>query len=379
MSRMMFIHQMKVAFKKKINGTCSPLCFLLICSVTSSSAIYTSSVMAKSNAPRVEVQETEIRPIIKKVELSGTVTSPRVSQISTSVEGLVKDILFDSGATVKEGELLLTLDPEIEQAALAQSEARVAQSFAELTDAKRRLAIAKNLAKRAHGTKNEVDARLTEIEIDKATLAGSKAQQARMAAILKRYKLKAPFTGVISKKMAEVGQWVTPGTAVFELVEMQGLRIDIPVPQQYYGHLQKGATISLQFEALSTHQIAAEINAIIPISDPDARTFTLRVRPKDNELAITPGMSARATIRFDTGKKNVVVNRDALIRYPDGRVIVWVLENDGDQIRVKERKIEIGLAFDQFVQVLSGLQAGDQVVTHGNEALRDGQVVRRDG
>ena len=379
MSRVMFIYKVKAAFKEKKKRTCLSLCFLLICCVTSSTVLDPTLTLAKSNAPRVEVQETKIRPIIKKVELSGTVTSPRVSQISTSVEGLVKDILFDSGAIVKEGDLLLTLDPEIEQAVLAQAEARVAQSLAELTDAERRLTIAKNLAKRAHGTKNDVDARLTEIEIDKAALAGSKAQRARMAAILKRYKLKAPFAGVISKKMAEVGQWVTPGTAVFELVEMQGLRIDIPVPQQYYGHLQKGATISLQFEALSTSQLASEINAIIPISDPDARTFTLRVRPKDKALAITPGMSARATIRFDTGEKNVVVNRDALIRYPDGRVIVWVLEHDGEQTRVKERKIEIGLAFDQFVQVLSGLKAGDQVVTHGNEALRDGQVVRRDG
>ena len=379
MSRVMFIYKVKAAFKEKKKRTCLSLCFLLICCVTSSTVLDPTLTLAKSNAPRVEVQETKIRPIIKKVELSGTVTSPRVSQISTSVEGLVKDILFDSGAIVKEGDLLLTLDPEIEQAVLAQAEARVAQSLAELTDAERRLTIAKNLAKRAHGTKNEVDARLTEIEIDKAALAGSKAQRARMAAILKRYKLKAPFAGVISKKMAEVGQWVTPGTAVFELVEMQGLRIDIPVPQQYYGHLQKGATISLQFEALSTSQLASEINAIIPISDPDARTFTLRVRPKDKALAITPGMSARATIRFDTGEKNVVVNRDALIRYPDGRVIVWVLEHDGEQTRVKERKIEIGLVFDQFVQVLSGLKAGDQVVTHGNEALRDGQVVRRDG
>ncbi len=334
------------------------------------------SVMAEPNAPRVEVQKVRIQPIFRKVELSGTVTSPRVSQISTSVEGLVKDVFFDSGASVKEGQLLLTLDPEIQDAALAQSTARVAQSEAELTDAKRRLGIAKDLAKRSHGPKNQVDDRLAEIQIDSAALDSSKANQTRLAAILERHKLTAPFTGVISKKMAEIGQWVTPGTAVFELVDMKDLRIDVPVPQQYYVQLKQGADISIQFEALPDTVMPANIGAIIPVSDTDARTFTLRVVPKNKQLPITPGMSARVTIKLETGQKNVTVNRDALIRYPDGRVIVWVLEKDGDKTSVKERRVEIGLAFDQYVQVLSGLKEGDQVVVRGNEALRDGQTVQ---
>ncbi len=338
--------------------------------------LQTPIVMANSNAPRVEVQKVRIQPIFRKVELSGTVTSPRVSQISTEVEGLVKDMFFDSGTSVKAGELLLTLDPEIQDAALAQSAARVAQSKAELKDAKRRLRIAKDLAKRSHGPKNQVDDRLAEIQIDSAALDSSKAEQTRIAAILERHKLKAPFAGIISKKMAEIGQWVTPGTAVLELVDMQDLRIDVPVPQQYYVQLKQGADISIQFEALPDTVMPANIGAIIPVSDIDARTFTLRVLPKNKQLPITPGMSARVTISLDTGQKNVAVNRDALIRYPDGRVIVWVLEKDGDKTSVKERKVEIGLAFDQYVQILSGLKEGDQVVIRGNEALRDGQTVQ---
>jgi membrane fusion protein (multidrug efflux system) len=87
-------------------------------------------------------------------------------------------------------------------------------------------------------------------------------------------------------------------------------------------------------------------------------------------------MSARVLIDLDTGKRVVAVNRDALIRYPDGRVTVWVLKEAGDETSVTERRIQIGLAFDGMVQVLSGLKEGDRVVVRGNESLREGQTVR---
>ncbi|ODR95497.1 hypothetical protein AUC70_00740 [Methyloceanibacter stevinii] len=79
---------------------------------------------------------------------------------------------------------------------------------------------------------------------------------------------------------------------------------------------------------------------------------------------------------LDTGARDVVVSRDALIRYPDGRITVWVVQNDGDKTSVTERRVEIGLAFDGLVQVLSGLKEGERVVVRGNESLREGQAVQ---
>lgn len=331
---------------------------------------------AQALVPPVETEVVRLAPVVRKLELSGTVTSPHASQISTSVEGLVSAVHFDSGAHIKEGDLLLELDSELEDAAYHQAEAQVAQAAAEVEDAKRRLGIAVKLAKRDYGPKNEVEARWAEVEIDTATLDSHKAELKRRAAILKRHKLPAPYDGVISKRMAEVGQWVEPGTAVFELVAMHGFRIDMPVPQDYYARLREGAEIFVEIDALPGEDIPAKISALIPVSDPDARTFTLRVLPERDDIPITPGMSARVTINLDTGKRDVVVSRDALIRYPDGRITVWVIEEDGDKMSVTERRVEIGLAFDGVVQVLSGLKDGDRVVVRGNESLREGQTVR---
>jgi len=250
------------------------------------------------------------------------------------------------------------------------------QAAAEVKDAQRRLGIAESLAKRKYGPQNAVEAGQAEIEIDGATHDSFVADQKRHAAILARHRLPAPFDGVISKRMVEVGQWVEPGTAVFELVAMRDFRIDVPVPQDYYARLRNGAEVSVELDALPGETIPAKIGALIPVSDPDARTFTLRVLPQRDDIPITPGMSARVMINLDTGKRDLVVSRDALIRYPDGRITVWVIAEDGDTMSVTEKRIEIGLAFDGLVQVHSGLKDGDRVVVRGNESLREGQTVR---
>jgi membrane fusion protein (multidrug efflux system) len=337
---------------------------------------YSQTPARAQPVPPVETETVRSSPVIRKLELSGSVSSPNQSQISTLVPGLVSKVHFDSGANVKEGDLLLELDSELEEAAYEQAVAQTEQAAGEVKDAKRRLDIAASLAKRQYGPQNEVDARSAEVEIDVATHDGYRAEQKRRAVILDRHKLKAPFDGVISKRMVEVGQWVTPGTAVFELVAMKNFRIDVPVPQYYYARLREGADVAIEVDTLPGEEIPAKIGALIPVSDPDARTFTLRVLPTRDNIPITPGMSARVLVDLDTGAHDVVVSRDALIRYPDGRITVWVVNTEGDKLSVTERRIEIGLAFDGLVQVLSGLKEGERVVVRGNESLREGQAVR---
>ena len=262
-----------------------------------------TSVEAQA-VPPVETELVREAPVVRKLELSGTVTSPHASQVSTSVEGLVSAVHFDSSARVKQGDLLLELDTELEEAAYAQAEAHTAQAAAEVEDAKRRLRIAESLAKRDYGPKNEVEARQAEVEIDTATHDSFKAEQKRRMALLARHKLPAPYDGVISERMVEVGQWVEPGTAVFELVAMRDFRVDVPVPQDYYARLREGAEVEIEIDSLPGETVPAKIGALIPVSDPDARTFTLRVLPMRDDIPITPGMSARVLVNLDTGKRD---------------------------------------------------------------------------
>lgn len=340
-----------------------------------------AGVQAQGGGVPVSTTRAEIAPVINTVRLSGTVVAPRSSKISTSLGGLVETVAVDLGDRVSQGDVLVRLDRDLARHELARAEASVDEAEAELADARREVRVGQRLAERGNLPQNELDAREAQVAVNRAALARLEAEAARERERLARRTITAPFAGVVAQKATEAGEWVSPGTTVVELVATDGLWVDIPVPQAYYPELREGTPVTLHFDALPEQRFEAERVALAPVSDPTARTFTLRVRPAQKDLPLTPGMSARATLRLATGEKGVIIPRDAVIRYPDGRTTVWRLktESDGDREggpTVTERQVQLGRAFDGRVHVRSGLAEGARIVVRGNEALREGQRVR---
>ncbi|ODR99979.1 hypothetical protein AUC68_02415 [Methyloceanibacter methanicus] len=168
---------------------------LALAAVCVAAAAYPDAPADAQPVPPVETETVHKSPVIRKLELSGSVSSPHASQISTLVAGLVSTVHFDSGAFVKKGDLLLELDSELEEAAFEQAQAHAAQAAGEVKDAKRRLGIAESLAKRKYGPQNEVEARQAEVEIDTATYDSYVAEQKRRAVLLDRHNLLRRLTG----------------------------------------------------------------------------------------------------------------------------------------------------------------------------------------
>lgn len=283
------------------------------------------------------------------------------------------------GQRVNGGDLLVQLDSARAHQTVAEAEAAVAEAEARLAEDRRRLRIARNLIKKRNIAQNEVDERAAQVKISQAALKRLEADRAAARIELQRHEIRAPFAGVVAEKVSEVGEWVSPGMAVVELVASDQAEIEIPVPQSYFPHLKAGAPVAVRFNAFPEHEYETEPVVLVPVSDPTDRTFILRVRTLEKDIPLTPGMSARAAIRLQSGESGVVVPRDAMIRYPDGRITVWVLEPGDPSPKVTERRIGLGLSFDGFVHVSRGLEAGAEVVVRGNESLREGQPVRVTG
>lgn len=330
---------------------------------------------AQREAPPVVVATSERREVTELVPVSGTVSSPRVARLSPEVAGRVEQVLVEAGDHVESGAPLLRLDGALAQLALEAAQAATEQARAELADARRRLEDAERLARARGIAETEVRARQTEVRSDTAALQLREAQQRTAAERLRRHELQAPFKGVISRKLTEAGEWVTPGDPVLELLAVQGLRVDFPVPQGYFPRIDQDTPVEVRLDALPGRTLRGRIGEIVPVSDPSARTFLVRVYPQAEDLPLTPGMSAAGTLRLATGERRVVVSRDALLRHPDGRLTVWVVRGDGPQPMVEERQVKTGLSFDGLVAVTDGLEAGERVVVEGNEALQQGQPV----
>ena len=124
---------------------------------------------------------------------------------------------------------------------------------------------------------------------------------------------------------------------------------------------------------------AGKVDAIVPVKNPVARTFLVRVvadAADGQDLStVTPGMSVRGRLNLGAARAGVVAPRDAVLKFADGRVTVWVIDTAGEQPVVRERRVVTGLEFDGRIEIRSGLEDGDIVVTRGNETLQEGQTV----
>ncbi len=166
----------------------------------------------------VAVVEAKELPIFREVQLTGTVTSPQVAMLSAATSGVVMSVLAEAGTRVSVGNTLLTLDAELAQLQLQSATAKVAQVRNALLDAERRLREARVLVPQRSISESAVRDIEAEVESERAALQQAEAEANYRRALLDRHQLKAPFPGVVSKKLVEQGEWIAPGQGAFELV-----------------------------------------------------------------------------------------------------------------------------------------------------------------
>jgi RND family efflux transporter MFP subunit len=322
----------------------------------------------------VGVVDVERQPIIKEVRVNGSVVALRHAEVSAAVAGRVTQLNVDVGDQVDAGASLVQLDREIAEARLRSARAEADEAQAALEDARRRLREARNLNQNI--SQSEIRSLEAEVAMDEQALERLRGVADQRRAELERHRVSAPFSGVVSRRMVDPGEWVTPGDGVMEVVNLDQLRLDFQVAQRYLPRLSADTAITAQLDALPGKAFPARVRAIVPVNDPQARTFLLRTEPQDADVALSPGMGASAVLALDTGRESVVVPRDALIRHPDGRTTVWTLEEGDGETRVQESRVETGLTFGGKVEIRSGLETGARVVVEGNEALNPEQEVR---
>ncbi len=342
------------------------LCLMLVSSV------------AAAEVP-VQVETVSNRAIVRQINVTGTVTSPRTAVLSTAVAGLVAELTIDEGYRVTTGEALLKLDAELAQLALERALAEVRQRETSLADARRRFAEAEEVGTQRGIARTQIESLRAEVSGDEAALVASQAAAREQQAIVERHTLKAPFTGVISERYAELGEWVNPGDGLLELVATEDLRFDFRVGQDNFVALSPDTPVEITLDAMPERPVSGRIDTIVPVKDPSARTFLVRVladtTDADGPLRITPGMSARGKLNIDVGRSGVTVSRDAILRFPDGRVTVWVVNTEADPRVVREQAVSTGFEFDGVVEIVNGLSDSDVVVVRGNETLQEDQAV----
>ncbi|MGI9302292.1 MAG: efflux RND transporter periplasmic adaptor subunit [Gammaproteobacteria bacterium] len=343
----------------------------LLCVVTPATAF------AQDGPTPVNTVEVATAPLHEEIPLTGSVTARRVSRLSPKVEGFVDEVLVDEGDMVSADDELVRLDPVMAEIDLSRVQAQLDEARARLKDARRQRREARELVKKQHIASTDYESTIAQVEINSAAQQRLQAELRRQQELLARHSIYAPFDGVVSEKLIEIGQWVETSTTLLELVEFGVLRIQLPVPQHYFSQVDIGTPVTMRFDALPDQVFDGAVTSKIPVGHTSARTFPVRIEVQNERGIIAPGMSARVRVKLKRSEQAVLLPRDAIIKKPDGSESVWLVDGEGDGLKANPVSVKTGRAYQEYVEILSdGLKAGDRVVIRGNEILRPGQAVR---
>ena len=344
--------------------------FLLICCSAGELRAW-----GEPSASLVSVVTVERGGLNETVEATGTVTAEKQASLSARTEGLVDRISVDAGSRVQKGDLLLELDSALAKLALERAQAALQQAQLALEERQRLFEEGRKLAATGGIPKTEAEARQAALAQQEGVTAQLAIEVRERAEIVDRHRLLAPFPGVVSQKLAEVGEWVNTGVAVLNLVEVDAVRFDARLPQERFASLPMDAPVRVVLDSLPGEEFAGKIIAKIPVKDPISRTFLVRIAVEAPANVLAPGVSGLATFQIQKAVDTLVVPRDALVRQPDGSALVWAVADADSGPTAVARPVKTGKSLADRVQVLGGLQEGERIVLLGNESLREGEAL----
>lgn len=335
----------------------------------------TANARADEAVP-VRVIEAAAAEAAETLRLTGTVTARQRAHLSPRVSGLVKVVHVDAGDVVKRGDVLVELDRTLGELAVRRAEAALSEARTQLAEARRLQSEAKELVVDNFIPETEARARGANVELTDATATRLEVELREAVERLERHAVPAPFAGVIASKQTEAGEWVETGTPVVELVGTEGLRIDVQAPQERFSDIDADTRVAVRLDGHPREEWSGRVGAVVPVNDPGARTFLVRVLVDEAAEFLMPGMSAEVSFAIRGDGVAVTVPRDALVRAPDGSDRVWIVASDDGAARAEPRTVRIGRSLAETVEVVDGLEPGLPVVVRGNESLREGQAVQ---
>ncbi|WP_163265084.1 efflux RND transporter periplasmic adaptor subunit [Chelativorans alearense] len=324
---------------------------------------------ANMPVPSVSVSTVTLEPVewTPSIEAIGTVSAINGVDLTVEVAGIVSEIRFQANDRVEKDDVLVQLDDATQRADLAAAQA---QAKLDQTNLQRAL----ELQRRQVGT--EVN-----VESSRASADASAAEVEKAQAALDQKQLKAPFAGVAGIPRVVLGQYITPGTTVATLQDVDTMRVDFTVPEQEFGLLKIGQPVRLGSDEQNLSYTGA-IRGIDPKIDPSSRLANVRAEVANPDGGLVPGQFAEVKVDLPKESDVLALPQTAVVTslYGDYAYVVRPAEDgedgaDQSSLVVRQVFVKTGRRSGEMVEIVEGLSAGDQVVTAGQNRLSNGTPV----
>jgi membrane fusion protein (multidrug efflux system) len=305
----------------------------------------------------------------------GSVAAAKGVAVSNDAPGIISRILFDSGATVREGQTLVELDTSVERAQLASAKARM--DLATVTAGRTRALFEKSAI-----AKSQVDN-------DDSQLRTATTDFAAIQAQIDRKIVRAPFTGRLGIRQVNLGQYLNSGTAITVLESIGTVFVDFDLPQQHLGDVTVGMPVRVTLSGVEGIARDGVVAAVDPEIDSTTRTIKIRASVPNKDEKFRPGMFASVSVILPKQDSLVVVPATALVHASYGDSVFVVENSKGDgggpaeiprPKTARQQFVRVGQSRGDYVAILDGVSPGEEIVSAGAFKLRNGSgvVVRND-
>ncbi len=296
---------------------------------------------------------------IDSIEAVGTAKSNESVVVTAKVTETVSLVNFYDGQAVEAGQILVEL-------ADVEASADLAEARASLREAQKGFDRISGLVNRGNATRSSLDTAVAALDRAKAHV---NALEARLSDRL----IRAPFAGVLGLRAVSPGMLVRPGDTIATLDDINTIKLDFSVPETFLGSLGLGLEVTANSAAYRGRTFSGTITAIDTRIDPDTRAVQVRAELPNQDLMLKPGMLLTTTVINDR-RRSMMVPEEAVVPVKD-ELFVYVVRDGERGTTVEQRRIEIGARRPGAVEVLRGLEIGEQVVTEGTHRVSAGSSV----
>jgi len=340
--------------------------------------------VVKETALTVSAVSAEKRDISQVVKYPGTVRGINEVHIMPKVSARVTGIYVKPGDTVRAGQTILTLDNSDFEAAIKQAEAAVAMAEAgkkandiQLENARLNYERTKQLFEAGAVSQQQLEAAQAAYEALAAGSAEAAVEQARAGLLAAQNQLKnctitSPINGVVGSINLSLGDTANPTSPAATVTDTSRLEIETLVSESEVSYIKTGDEVEILIKAAGDNVFKGKVESVANVPDPVKRNYAVKVVLDNPENKIKSGMFAEVIINT-VSKQDVLCVPISAVIPRNGRDTIYTIDKEK---RAREVDVETGLRDNNYVEIISGLKAGDKVITKGNTLVNEGTLVR---
>ena len=325
-----------------------------------------AEVRKNQGVQKVRTAVVELKDFHPTLQATGTLVPRQHAKIRALVGGDITSLPVDIGTHVQKGQLLFEIRTIDYQLDVEQADANLARAQVMVKDREREKNRIENLFNAGSATEQMRDQAISGYEESLAAIKQAQAARDRANQMLTDCTINAPFSGVITARFYQQGEYARSGDDIVELMDLTVLNAEMEIPEPYAGKIKAGLPVTVSF--LSEFKpVEGKVVAVNPKIDTTNRTFLVKVSVNNSDGRLHAGLYCTAAFSLAVEKNNPSVPAEAIIR-DEGRSMVWVVSNG----IVHSREIKEGSKMDGNIMILKGLQPGEKVVISGYGGLTEG-------